>query len=80
MQVEDEFVEIQDKEKENKPTEPKTSNRPDFRIVQTEVDRDGKTIFKNVGGMWKNTSKNGNEFYTLMIGQLKLLVFPNQNK
>ncbi|MFH2106327.1 MAG: DUF736 family protein [Candidatus Micrarchaeota archaeon] len=80
MQVEDEFVEIQDKEKENKPEPKTTPNRPDFRIVQTEVDRDGKTIFKNVGGMWKNTSKNGNEFYTLMIGQLKLLVFPNQNK
>jgi hypothetical protein len=33
-----------------------------------------------VGGMWKNVSRNGNEFYTLKIGQLKLLVFPNNSK
>ena len=57
-----------------------TPNRPDLRIVQTEVDRNGKTIYKNVGGMWKNVSKNGKEFYTLLIGNLRLLVFPNDNK
>lgn len=55
-------------------------NRPDLRVVQAEVDRDGKTLYKNVGGMWKNVSKNGNEFYTLLIGNLKLLVFPNTQK
>ena len=55
-------------------------NRPDFRIVQTEADREGRTVYKNVGGMWRNVSKNGNEFYTLMIGSLKLLVFPNDRK
>jgi hypothetical protein len=37
-------------------------------------------MYVNVGGMWKNISKSGNEFYTLKIGQLKLLVFPNTNK
>lgn len=57
-----------------------SQNRPDFRIVQTEADREGKTVYKNVGGMWRNVSKNGNEFYTLMIGSLKLLVFPNDRK
>ncbi len=57
-----------------------SANRPDIRIVQVESDRDGKSIYKNVGGMWKNISKNGNEFYTLKIGNLKLLAFPNTNK
>ncbi|MBU0591141.1 hypothetical protein KKF81_05415 [Candidatus Micrarchaeota archaeon] len=55
-------------------------NRPDFRIVQTDRDKEGKAIYTNVGGMWKNVSKNGNEFYTLKIGQLKLLVFANDKK
>lgn len=56
------------------------ANRPDIRIVQVEVDREGKNIYKNVGGMWKNVSKNGNEFYTIKIGSLKLLAFPNTQK
>jgi uncharacterized protein (DUF736 family) len=53
------------------------SNRPDMRVVQADRDKDGNVVYSNVGGMWKNVSKNGNEFYTLKIGQLKLLVFPN---
>lgn len=53
------------------------SNRPDMRVVQADRDKDGNVVYSNVGGMWKNISKNGNEFYTLKIGQLKLLVFPN---
>ena len=56
------------------------SNRPDMRVVQADRDRDGNVVYSNVGGMWKNISKNGNEFYTLRIGQLKLLVFPNERK
>jgi hypothetical protein len=55
-------------------------NRPDFRVVQTDRDKDGKSVYVNVGGMWKNVSKQGNEFYTLKIGQLKLLVFQNTSK
>lgn len=55
-------------------------NRPDFRVVQTDRDKEGKAVYVNVGGMWKNISKSGNEFYTLKIGQLKLLVFENNNK
>jgi len=51
--------------------------RPDFRIVQPDRDKNGNLVYINVGGMWKNISKNGNEFYTLRIGSLKLLVFPN---
>ncbi|GEM_PF-896232 len=52
--------------------------RPDFRIVQPSTSRDGKSEFIDVGAMWKATSKAGNEFYTLKIGKLKLLVFPNR--
>jgi len=52
--------------------------KPDFRIVQPEhVPALGKTVYKDVGAMWRNVSKSGNEFYTLKIGKLKLLVFPN---
>ena len=53
--------------------------KPDFRVVQPEYDnRLGKTVFKDVGALWKNTSKAGNEFYTMKIGKLKLLVFQNR--
>ncbi len=52
--------------------------KPDFRIVQPEyVPALGKTVYKDVGAMWRNVSKSGNEFYTLKIGKLKLLVFQN---
>ena len=52
--------------------------KPDFKVVQTEYDnRLGKTIFKDVGAMWHGTSKNGSDYYTLKIGKLRLLVFPN---
>jgi len=52
--------------------------KPDLRVVQVEYDnRLGKSVYKDVGAMWKNTSKAGNEFYTMKIGKLKLLVFPN---
>jgi len=64
-------------------TTPETSpglNKPDFRVVQTGTDKDGKPLYVSVGGMWKNISRNGNEFYVLRIGQLKLLVFPNDRK
>ena len=57
--------------------EKKAGERPDFRIIQPEILQDGSTNFKSVGAMWKNTSKTGNEFYTLKIGKLKLLVFKN---
>jgi hypothetical protein len=55
--------------------------KPDLRVVQVEYDtRLGKSVYKDVGAMWKNTSKAGNEFYTMKIGKLKLLVFPNNRK
>jgi len=70
------FEEVQAGEKSQAPG----SNRPDMRVVQADRDRDGNVVYSNVGGMWRNISKNGNEFYTLRIGQLKLLVFPNDRK
>ncbi len=63
-----------------KPENGKQGNRPDFSLVQPDTDRDGKTKYINIGGMWKNVSKNGKEFYTVRIGNLKLLAFPNKEK
>ena len=62
------------------PEPPPGANRPDLRVVQADRDKDGKPLYVNVGGMWKNISRNGKEFYVLRIGQLKLLVFPNDRK
>ena len=53
---------------------------PDLCVVQPEVQIDGTTRFKSVGGLWHNVSKSGKEFYTLKIGKLKLLVFPNDRE
>jgi uncharacterized protein (DUF736 family) len=75
------FEEIESSGKNpEQPAQSGSGNRPDFRIVQTDRDKNGNVVYANVGGMWKNISKNGNEFYTLRIGQLKLLVFPNERK
>ncbi len=52
--------------------------KPDMRVVQPVVGQDGKQIYRSVGGMWKSVSKNGNVFYVLRIGELRLLVFPNK--
>jgi hypothetical protein len=83
VKLEDEgFEEIPSSEK----TEPAaagggpSSNRPDLRVVQADRDKNGNVVYKNVGGMWKNVSRNGNDFYMLKIGELKLLVFPNDRK
>ncbi|MFH1785398.1 MAG: hypothetical protein ABH842_03135 [Candidatus Micrarchaeota archaeon] len=73
------FEEVESKGQDNG-EQRSTGNRPDFRIVQTDRDREGNVIYSNIGGMWKNISKNGKTFYTLRIGQLKLLVFPNDKK
>ena len=60
------------------PREKVVGPKPDFRVVQAEYDaRLGKTVYKDVGAMWRNVSKAGNEFYTMKIGKLKLLVFQN---
>jgi len=70
------FEEVQSEEKKTETA--KGGNRPDISLVQTEVDREGKTKYTNIGGIWKNISKNGKEFYTIRIGNLRLLGFPNK--
>lgn len=67
-----------DKGSEVSPRDSGAKQKPDFRIVQTDKDKDGNTRYNNVGAMWKNISKAGNEFYTLKIGNLRLLVFKNE--
>lgn len=78
--MEEEFEEIGEGQQEEVQEAKAAGRRPDWRVVQPITDKDGKTVFKGVGGMWKSISKNGNEFYTLKIGELKLLVFPNTQK
>ncbi len=79
VKLEDEgFEEVPSSDKAAAPSQ--GSNRPDLRVVQADRDKTGNVVYKNVGGMWKNVSKNGNDFYTLKIGELKLLVFPNDRK
>lgn len=65
-------------EKENLPNF--EARQPEFRVVQPEYDtREEKTVFRDVGAIWKNISqKTGREFYTLKIGKLRLLVFENR--
>ena len=68
----------EEKEGEGAAKERVAGPKPDFRIVQPEyVPALGKTVYKDVGAMWHNVSKSGNEFYTMKIGKLKLLVFQN---
>ena len=56
----------------------KKGNRPDYRILQPDTDPAGKSILRNVGAMWKSSTRDGREFYVLKIGELRLLVFPNR--
>jgi hypothetical protein len=58
--------------------EQKKGTPPDFRVVQPERKEDGTTNYKSVGGLWKQKSKDGNEYYNLAIGNLRLLVFRNE--
>ena len=58
----------------------KAAQKPDFRVVQPQVDKEGKQQLVDVGALWKNVSRSGNEFYTLKIGKMKLLVFENRFK
>jgi uncharacterized protein (DUF736 family) len=78
--MEDELSEFEEIEidKELSKDEKKEGVRPDFRIVQPVTDREGKTTYVRVGAIWKNTSKSGNDFYVIKIGNLKLLAFKNE--
>ena len=66
------------KKPEQQETEQRKGRRPDLRIVQPETNQDGSKAYRSVGAMWKSVSKNGREFYTLKIGELRLLAFPNE--
>jgi len=55
-------------------------SKPDFRVVQPQVDKEGKQQLVDVGALWRNVSRSGDEFYTLKIGKMKLLVFENRFK
>jgi uncharacterized protein (DUF736 family) len=78
--MEDELSEFEEIEidKELSKDGKKEGVRPDFRIVQPVTDREGKTTYVRVGAIWKNTSKSGNDFYVIKIGNLKLLAFKNE--
>ncbi|MEM3362473.1 MAG: hypothetical protein QXV64_01825 [Candidatus Anstonellaceae archaeon] len=57
------------------------SRQPEFRILQQEYNqKEGRTTLKEVGVAWKNISQNGKEFYTIKIGNLRLLMFKNERK
>ena len=77
MDLED-FLEQASSEREPEPQ--KKGARPDYSVVQPQRQQDGKEKLVSVGGMWKNVSKQGREFYTLKIGNLRLLVFPNDKQ
>ncbi len=64
---------------EGKSERPK-GNRPDFRVLQPDTDANGQSTLRSVGAMWRSTTKNGQEYFVLKIGELRLLVFPNTNR
>lgn len=78
----DEFEEVEKVGLEKKPednagAERPKGNKPDYRILQPDTDANGKSILKSVGAMWKSTSRDGREYFVMKIGELRLLVFPN---
>jgi len=62
------------------PEERAKGAKPDFRVLQPQVGKDGKQYLSDVGALWRNVSKSGNVFYTLKIGKLRLLVFENRER
>lgn len=61
--------------------EEKKGDAPDFRVVQTETDKEGKPVYKNVGGIWaQKPSKSGKEYSVMKIGGLRLLIFKNEKR
>ncbi len=50
---------------------------PDYRIVQSDIDRNGNKVMRRVGAIWVNRSKAGEEYLTINIGNLRLLAFKN---
>ncbi len=76
IDFEDEEVEISDNLKKLIPEQ--RGRRPDYRVSQLVIDKEGKTKFVEIGAMWSQEStKTGESFYILRIGRLKLFVFKN---
>jgi len=74
IELEEEFEKVDvDKAKAESGDAPRKA-RPVFRIMQPDKDRDGKPILREVGVVWKQVGKNGNEFYVVKIGDLRLLM------
>ncbi|MCX8163270.1 MAG: DUF736 domain-containing protein [Candidatus Micrarchaeota archaeon] len=89
MKEEEEKIEIQEGLEETSEgliseaaeAETGASKQPEFRILQQEYNqREGRTTLKEVGVAWKNISQNGKEFYTIKIGNLRLLMFKNERR
>jgi uncharacterized protein (DUF736 family) len=74
-----EEVDLKDLEKESpQDSQDPRGRKPDFRVVQIDRTRNGEVIYRRVGGMWKQISNNGKEYYVLRIGKLLLYVFKNE--
>ena len=58
----------------------KKGRRPDFRVVQASQDKDGKTQFVSVGGIWMNEGGAGKSAGVLKLGDLRLILFKNEPK
>ena len=61
-------------------TEAKKGRKPDLRIVQPFIGKDGKSGFKNVGAIWLSDKGEAKVDAILKIGDLRLLVFENKEK
>lgn len=58
------------------PRQPNSENKPDMRIVQSEMSSDGNEVEnRNVGAIWKNKDKSGKEYLAIRLGQLRLVGF-----
>ncbi|MGB9577039.1 MAG: hypothetical protein ACP5IG_01875 [Candidatus Micrarchaeia archaeon] len=67
---------IEEIEKEQKALEEAPKQKPEMHIYQPDVDQQGKKKFVEVGAIWRNTSKAGRTFYSIKIGNLRLIAFP----
>lgn len=76
-----EFEEEDIGENLKKLTPEQKARKPDYRVLQLDTDKNGRSRFVEVGAMWiQESSKTGENYYILKIGKLKLFVFKNNNK
>ncbi|NPA22081.1 MAG: DUF736 domain-containing protein [Candidatus Micrarchaeota archaeon] len=55
-------------------------SRPEWVVLQPDVGQNGEKVLRRVGAMWKQTTKDGRDYYVLRIGDLRLLVFKNDRE